>query len=256
MDDPNRLIQQQFGAHADEYATSTVHAQGPSLARLVDLTNPQPDWVVLDVSTGAGHTALMFAPRVARVVATDLTPEMLEVAHKLAGDRGITNMEFRPADAQQLPFQDNSFDLVTNRIALHHYADARKAIAEMARVCKKGGLLALVDNIVPPDKQLAGYINHFEKMRDPSHNWAYPVSRLEAYFADAQLSIEHSETFAKDMEFGPWADRMGASENVKADLLKRLMEAPEGVRDFLKPHAEGDQVFFALHEAIIIGRKN
>lgn len=256
MDDKRDLVQKQFGAHANDYATSTVHAQGPSLARLVELTNPQPDWVVLDVSTGAGHTALIFAPRVARVIAADLTPEMLDVARKLAGERGITNMEFRPADAQQLPFADNTFDLVTNRIALHHYPDARKAIMEMARVCKKGGRLALVDNIVPPDKQLAGYINHFEKLRDPSHNWAYPVARLEAYFADAQLSIEHSETLAKDMEFGPWADRMGASADLKADLLKRLMQAPDGVRDFLKPHADGDRVFFALHEAIIIGRKN
>ncbi len=256
MGDPNKLIQQQFGANADKYATSTVHAQGESLKRLLELTQPQPAWVVLDVSTGAGHTALLFAPRVARVIATDLTPEMLDVARRLAGERGITNIEFRPADTQQLPFEDNSFDLVTNRIALHHYPDAKKAIAEMARVCKQGGLVALVDNIVPPDKQLAGYINHFEKMRDPSHNWAYPVSRLEAYFVDARLSIEHSESFDKDMEFGPWADRMGAGEQLKADLRKRLMEAPEGVREFLKPHAEGGRVFFALHEAILIGRKN
>ena len=60
--------------------TSTVHAQGESLARLVELTNPQPTWIVLDVSTGAGHTALAFAPHVAHVVATDLTPQMIEAA--------------------------------------------------------------------------------------------------------------------------------------------------------------------------------
>lgn len=255
MDDANNLIQQQFGPNADKYATSAVHARGESLARLVELTQPQKDWLVLDVSTGAGHTALKFAPEVARVTATDLTPQMLSTAQRLAGERGMGNIEFKPADAQALPFEANTFDLVTNRLALHHYADARKAIGEMARVCKPGGVVALVDNIVPPDKQLAGYVNHFEKMRDPSHNWAYPSARLEAYFADAGLKVEHNETLSKEMEFEPWADRMGASAELKADLWKRLIDAPEGVRQFLTPRVIGDKRFFALHEVILIGRK-
>src|SRR5450759_419587 len=119
MNDSDKLIQQQFGAHASGYATSAVHAQGASLARLVELTQPQRDWMVLDVSTGAGHTALAFAPRVARVIASDLTPQMLDAARKLASGRGITNIEFKPADALVLPFDDDTFDLVTNRIALH-----------------------------------------------------------------------------------------------------------------------------------------
>ncbi|MBI4790043.1 MAG: hypothetical protein HY782_23660 [Chloroflexi bacterium] len=66
MDDANRLIQEQFGAHANDYAPSAVHAQGPSLARLVELTQPQPDWLVLDVSTGAGHTARTSSPAISR----------------------------------------------------------------------------------------------------------------------------------------------------------------------------------------------
>lgn len=255
MDENNRLVREQFGAHANDYATSPVHAQGASLQRLVELTKPQRDWLVLDVSTGAGHTALTFAPLVARVTASDLTPEMLQAAERLASERGITNVEFKPADALALPFPDNYFDLVTNRIALHHYADARKGISEMARVAKPGGLVALVDNIVPPDKQLAGYINHFEKLRDPSHNWAYPAPRLEAYMADLGLKIEHSEIISKDMEFEPWADRQGASADTKMQLRKLLDNAPEGVRSFMNPHTAGDKFYFALHEVIILGRK-
>lgn len=253
--DHTRLIRDQFGAHADAYATSAVHAQGASLARLVELTQPQHDWLVLDVSTGAGHTALTLAPHVARVIATDLTPQMLDAARKLASERGITNIDFRPADAQVLPLDDNTFDLVTNRIALHHYPDARKAIEEMARVCKPGGLVALVDNVVPPDKQIAGYINHFEKMRDPSHNWAYPIVRLEAHFADAKLKVEHSESLKKEIEFEPWANRMGASEEAKTKLRKWLNDAPAGGLEFLTPRVDDDKMFFTLTEAIIVGRK-
>ena len=255
MDDSDKLIQQQFGAHANDYATSEVHAKGASLQRLVELTQPQRDWVMLDVATGAGHTALAVAPHVARVVATDLTPQMLDAARKLTSERGITNIEFKPADAQHLPFEDSTFDLVTSRIALHHYPDARKAIEEMARVCRRGGIVALTDNIVPPDKVAAGYINHFEKTRDPSHNWEYPIARLEAYFADTKLKVEHSESFGKEMEFEPWADRTSATPETKAKLRKMLLDAPEAVREFLKPRVDGDKLFFALHAAIIVGRK-
>ena len=103
-------VQQQFGANAAFYATSTVHAKGYSLTRLVELTQPQPSWQVLDIATAAGHTAFVFAPHVAQVIATDLTPEMLTVAANLAEEKRITNVTFEPADAEQLPFPDGQFD--------------------------------------------------------------------------------------------------------------------------------------------------
>lgn len=255
MIDSRDLVKKQFGAHASDYVTSKVHAQGESLARLAVLTEPRRDWIVLDVSTGAGHTALTFAPSVARVIATDLTPQMLDAARSLAGARGITNVEFKPADAHALPFDDDAFDLVTNRIALHHYSDAGKAVKEMARVCKRGGIVALVDNVVPPDPQTSSYINQFEKLRDPSHNWAYPTARLEAYFADAKLKVERSEHVTKEMEFEPWAKRMGATEATKTELRRILLDAPEAAREFLAPRVEPDRLVFTLTEAIIIGRK-
>ncbi|MBI5649758.1 MAG: methyltransferase domain-containing protein [Chloroflexi bacterium] len=256
MDDLNKQIQQQFGAHAEKYATSQVHAHGASLARLIELTQPRSDWIALDVSTGAGHTALAFAPRVARVIACDLTPQMLDAARKIAKEREITNIEFRDADAHALPFDDAMFDLVTNRIALHHYSDARKAIAEMARMCKPGGIVALVDNIVPPDKIIAGALNHFEKERDPSHNWCYPLARLEAMFNDAGLQIAHSETIRKEMEFEPWVARMGASGETQAKLRAWLLGERDAAREWLTPRVDGEKLFFSLTEAIVIGRND
>jgi len=253
--DAEELVKKQFGAHARAYVSSPVHARGESLTRLVDLTKPQRAWLVLDVSTGAGHTALAFAPRVARVIATDLTPEMLEAARALAAQRAATNLEFRPADAQALPFDDGMFDLVTNRIALHHYPDARKAVAEMARVCRRGGLVALVDNVVPFEETTGRYINQFEKLRDASHQCAHPVKALERYFATARLKVEHLECLKKDMTFEPWADRMGADERTKAELRRMLSEAPAAVRGFLNPRMDGGELCFTLTEAVLIGRK-
>ncbi|MGE5139061.1 MAG: class I SAM-dependent methyltransferase, partial [Rudaea sp.] len=107
---------------------SADHAQGLSLSRLVELVHPESDWIVLDVSTGGGHTALTLAPLVSQVVATDLSSEMLGAAEKHIRSRGANNVIFQLADAENLGFQTGEFDLVTNRIALHHFGDARLAI--------------------------------------------------------------------------------------------------------------------------------
>jgi ubiquinone/menaquinone biosynthesis C-methylase UbiE len=153
MTDQKLTVQAQFGAAAEGYATSQVHAQGESLSVLAELIHPQADWQALDVATGAGHTSLLFAPQVAKMIATDLTEEMVNKAAELAARRGLTNMETRLADAEALPFEDSSFDLVTCRIALHHFPNARQAIQEMARVLKPGGVVGFTDNTVVPDKQ-------------------------------------------------------------------------------------------------------
>ncbi|MBI4672581.1 MAG: methyltransferase domain-containing protein [Chloroflexi bacterium] len=263
MSDTEDLVKRQYGANAQRYVTSSVQAKGASLQRLVDLVQPQKHWRVLDVSTGGGHTARAFAPFVREVIATDLTPEMLAAAEKFIRAQGVTNIEFKIADAENLPFADQEFDLVTNRIALHHYSDAPKAIHEMARVLrrpepgdgKQGGVLGFTDNTVPPDKQTAGAINHFEKLRDPSHNWCYPVVRLEKYFADAGLKVEHIEESPKTLDFEDWADRMGCTHETKTELKRLLDTAPPQVREFFNPRMENSRFMFSIREAILIARK-
>ncbi|MGB6908009.1 MAG: methyltransferase domain-containing protein, partial [Methyloceanibacter sp.] len=94
------LAQQKFGAAAADYATSSVHAKGESLARLVELVAPEKGWRVLDVATGAGHTAFAFAPHVAKVTASDITDTMLAEAKKLAAARGLGNVKTIRAQAE------------------------------------------------------------------------------------------------------------------------------------------------------------
>ena len=135
-------VRQQFGANAAAYVSSPTHAQGASLARLVELADPQPAWRVLDVATAAGHTALAFAPRVSAVIGLDLTPEMLPLAARLAAERGAANVAFAVGDVDDLPF-GGAFDLVTCRIAPHHFADIGRFLAEAARALRPGGRLVV-----------------------------------------------------------------------------------------------------------------
>lgn len=248
------LVRKQFGDHAESYATSTVHAKGASLARLVELVEPQPEWRVLDVATGAGHTALIFASLVAHVVASDITPEMLPVGRKLADERDITNISFETADAEDLPFDDGAFDLVTCRIAPHHFEHIERFLASARRVLRAGGTLAVVDNVVP-EGEAGEYINRFEKLRDPSHHRALSPAEWRHHFEKAGMAVQHTETAPKRMEFQPWAERMGASEKVIDTLRRMLAEAPPTAREYLRPSEVDGVLYFQLTEAIIIGRR-
>lgn len=230
-----RSVQIQFGASAAAYATSEVHAKGESLTILAELLAPQPTWQVLDVATGAGHTALRFAPQVANVIATDLTPEMLRQTAELASKRGLTNVETKRADAESLPFEPASFDLVTCRLALHHFPNPRQAIQEMARVLKPGGWLGFTDNVVVADQSAAGYYNAYEKLRDPSHNWVYPVARLQAMFEQAGLTITATRQLSKEFEFHQWADRMQVSEVNKQKLRQMMQQLPATLQPLFAP---------------------
>jgi SAM-dependent methyltransferase len=260
------LVQQQFGLHAAAYATSTVHAKGASLGRLVELVAPEPHWHALDIATGAGHTAAAFAPHVAHVIASDITVEMLEEARKLAAAKGLANMEVVRADAEALPFEDERFDLVTCRIAAHHFADVPRFLREVKRVLEPGGTFALVDNISPDSLSTPGFseaelraaalaYNIFEKVRDPSHGRCLGLVEWGGVIGAAGLDVKHSERLGKDMELAPWAERMAADAATVARLRAMLEGGTPALAAFLKPRLEDGALWFTLDEAILIAKK-
>jgi len=258
MSDNRDLVKQQFGAHAPNYVTSAVHAKGQSLDRMLELVNPRPEWRALDIATGGGHTALALAPRVHEVVATDLTSEMLAAAGQFIRGKGFTNVSFREADAVALPFADGEFDLVTCRLAPHHFPDCAQFAREMARVLRSGGVAAMIDNTAPGDAA-ARHINALEKLRDPSHNWMYSPGEWEAFFTAAGLRVEHLETFKKPMDFEQHCDRMNVPRHIRVQLRAMLWHAPAPALASLAPAFTGDRlhgpITFYLDEVLIVGRR-
>lgn len=243
----------QFGANASNYATSPVHAKGASLARMVELVEPQPDWNALDVASAAGHTAFAFAPHVASVVASDLTPEMVALAAERASELGHNNVTAKLADAEALPFDDASFDLVTCRIAPHHFPNPQTFIVEVTRVLRPGGTFAMVDNVVPDNASVAKTYNDWERVRDPSHIEALSMERWESLCRGAAMTIAHAETAPKQMGFQFWVDNMSVPNELRPGLLDDLLNADDEVRAFLTPSGDAiDNAGFVLTEGLIV----
>jgi ubiquinone/menaquinone biosynthesis C-methylase UbiE len=264
----HETARERFGTFAERYVTSQAHAEGEDLERLVEIAEPRPEWLVLDVATGGGHTALRFAPLVGRVVATDLTARMLAAARTHIAAQGVDNVTFGVADAQDLPFQGERFDLVTCRIAPHHFGDCARFVRESTRVLKKGGMLLVQDHVLPEDRAAARYVDAFERLRDPSHHRAYAESEWVKLFRDAGLAVEQTEQLVKEHQFLPWAKRQDCSPETIARLIERVERAPGAVVDWMRPRgfdvlasasapgpAGAPGASFLNHHILLAGRK-
>ncbi len=246
------LVQEQFGKTHAEYLTSKPHAKGASLERLLTLAAPQKDWHALDVATGGGHVAYTFAPHVARMWATDITQEMLDMVKAEAQKRGLANIRTAYAKAEALPFEDLSFDLVTCRIAPHHFESIPAFLGEVHRVLKPSGLLALVDNVVPAGS-VGDYVNAFERFRDPSHLRSWSMEEWRAALKAQGSSIAHEEEIYRQMEFKSWAARHDA--NMQNFLRAMLAQVTPEVKAVLEPAGSGDNINFRLCEGLFIAKR-
>ena len=256
-DDVKRHAQARFAQFAQHYVTSASHAKGADLGRLLELAQPQPNQRMLDIATGGGHTTLKFAPHVGQVIALDLTPPMLATARDFVLGQGGSNITFAAGDAENLPFARDSFDLVTCRIAPHHFPDCFRFVQECARVLSPDGRLLVEDHLAPDDERAARYVNALERLRDPSHQRIYADYEWRGMFLDAGLAVEHTETLVKpDTKLVPWAERQGCSAAVIERLQVLLAQAPAAVADWMRPQCVGTaDAAFDHHYIIIVGSK-
>ncbi len=159
-----------FGRHHQDYVTSHRHAKGEDLSWLIEGLHPEAGQHAIDIATGGGHTALRLAEQGVLVTALDITPEMLREVEKAAAARHLV-IQTALADAEQLPFADNSLDLAACRRAAHHFRRIPVFLEEVQRVLKPGGRLGISD--MTASQAGKPWLNHLEQLRDPSHHEAW-----------------------------------------------------------------------------------
>jgi ubiquinone/menaquinone biosynthesis C-methylase UbiE len=163
LDSKQAASASQFDRQSDRHGKSHILADTQDVAMgLAGVVAPK-DGRALDVATGGGHTALWLARQGWKVTAGDIASRMLENAQKLCADAGLS-IETRVFPAEQMPFADCTFDLVTVRVAPHHFSSPAKLVQETARVLKPGGHFLLIDGSVPDDDpESEEYLHRVEK---------------------------------------------------------------------------------------------
>jgi len=197
MTDPSdhkQTVRRAFTKQADAYAATASVSDPERIARLVEATDVDSSDRVLEVATGPGHVAFGFADRCKSVVGVDLTRAPLEIARKTQRKRETENVDFVRSDAEDIPCPPDSFDVVVCRLALHHVERPGRIVREMARVCRPNGTVAIGDLVVSEHPDRDEYQNTFERLRDPSHVHALPISELITVVTEHGVEIDHLET--------------------------------------------------------------
>jgi SAM-dependent methyltransferase len=136
----------QWGSSYRLIASEKWKAKSAAMGRdvtdaLVEYARPKSGMNILDLASGTGEPAISLASRVGfegHVTALDLSSDLLAIAAERAQQRGVKNFSTQQADAHQLPFPDQSFDLVTSRFGVMFFQDCERALREVIRVLKPG----------------------------------------------------------------------------------------------------------------------
>ncbi len=248
---------QRFDTLARNYATSEVHTRSPTRDRLHALL-PRVE-SVCDVASGAGHTGLGFAGIARRIVAVDPAPNMLAEVRRLAAERGVA-VETVEAFAESIPLPSASFDLVVCRVAAHHFSDLPRAMAEMTRLARPGGHVAVIDMEGNETPEIDALNHEIEVLHDPTHVRSYTVSQWRGFFAANRLEVEACENrcweFPTGLTVGRWCELGNSGAEALATIRARLAAAPPEWLAELEIKQDADGEFrLPVRTLLILGRK-
>jgi Methyltransferase domain len=194
-----------WSQRAEAFRESPAHREGPDLELLVEWCEPGPGVKVLDVATGGGHVARRLREEGCTVITVDPAP-------------GMKADVVAPAD--HLPFEDGSFDVVTCRIAAHHFPDIRAAVTEMTRV--SNSLLVIEDNIFRGEN-----VEEAERLRDPTHVHCYSEDEWKEMVTAAGFEVEQVGHFDRRQSIDAWLDRVDTPPDAAARIRELLAERTE-----------------------------
>jgi SAM-dependent methyltransferase len=246
------FVTEQFGAQAQAYLESAVHSAGEDLDIMERAVGDRPEAIALDMGCGGGHVTFRLAPHVAKIVAYDLSSDMLQTVAGEAARRGLANVVTKNGAAENLPCPDNSFDVVATRFSAHHWRDVPAGIGQMYRAAKPGALALFADAVAHEDPLIDTWLQSIELLRDPSHVRDFKVSEWETMVRGAGFAVREVRRLRIRLEFSSWIKRIRTPE-VNASAIRALQtQAPAEVAAHFAFEPDGS---FMLDTAVVIATK-
>jgi ubiquinone/menaquinone biosynthesis C-methylase UbiE len=251
------VVRREFGQQAARFGEQGLTLSNQVyLQWMVEQLDLQSHFEVLDVAAGTGHLSRAIAPYVKRVVALDLTPEMLAQGRQEAEQQGLTNLVFEQGEAEHLAYANDAFDVVVTRFSLHHFADPRGPVQEMVRVCRRGGRVAVIDLVSPDDPAVAATYNHLERLRDPSHLRALTADELQRLMREMGLDLVHTGSREVEVHLDRWLDLTRAAPAARQTIRTALTQDLEGIQTTgMRPYIRDQKLKFLHAWLVVVGTK-
>jgi len=247
-------ILDQFTRQAVPFASAPAIRNEEALNRIVQWAQAGPEDTVLDVACGPGLLACAFARVVKHATGIDITPAMLEQAHKTQQEQGLANVSWQQGDVTSLPWPDGHFSIVSSRFVFHHLEEPLIVLREMKRVCRPGGRVVVAD--MAPAAEKADALNEEERLRDPSHVRALPEQELLGLFAEAGLPQPSVGRYRMECDLEDLLSRSFPNPGDE-NRIREIFAAsvPTNTLD-LNTHLENGKICYSIPVSVLVARKS
>ena len=251
-----KTIQRSFTEQAKNFETKAMNfTKQEYLEHMISCVKPQKTDTVLEVAAGTCICGRSLAPLVENVTCLDMTAAMLAVGKAEVAKQRLLNMDFVQGDAEELPFSDNSFDIVVSRLAFHHFSNPKRCFSEMVRVLKTGGKLVVMD-MEAAKETLRDTEDELETLRDPSHMRNLSKEEFTEMFQDSHLSITTMDCTELPVSLPAWLALTNTPAQIAADISKRFANEinSNGLTGF-DPYEINGEIYFDQRWLMMIGKK-
>jgi SAM-dependent methyltransferase len=189
------------------------------------------DTVLVDLGTGSGVVLAMLRPLASKAIGVDRSGDMLVEAARVMQRAGLEPSVFVEADAEDLPLDDDSADLVVMRNVLHYLHDPATTFSEIRRVLKPSGELLIAESVSPTSRTLCWWRETL-LAKNPERNPAltFTATGLSAFIGQHGLRITARRTVATRLSVQDWLSRPTVDPFLREQLLDRFRNAPHAVR--------------------------
>jgi ubiquinone/menaquinone biosynthesis C-methylase UbiE len=225
----NAIVKDQFNKQAANFDSWCTPKNLDYLKGFLEFVSISCQDTLLDVASGTGDFVVFSSDKVREATGVDISDKLIELSRNKKDELHLTNINFKIGDVENLPFEDNSFTVVTCKSSLHHMPRYEKVFAEMLRCCKRGGRVALCDIMTFDDKEIDDIFEAFEKLVDLSHYKTLRKTEFEELFHKNHIAI--SRTFQLQIEHTIpeyLTHAYQSDENLQA--IKRLMDNAKNIQ--------------------------